>query len=120
MTAREELQMAYELAYHPARLNAVWNDWERGGIQDVASLRRVVNWALALHQRLPEAPAVTGRALSRLARYQAVARVYRLPTVLRRFGERVGEVGVIPEEVPAWLVRDVGLPVFGRGPRRGR
>jgi hypothetical protein len=114
VTARERLQLAYELAFHPARLNAIWNDWEQGGIQDLADLRLAVNWALTLHQRLPEAPAVSGRALRRLARYQAVSRTYRLPTALRRFAQRLSETGEIPAEVPAWMVRDIGLPVFGR------
>ena len=114
MTPRETLQMAYELAFHPARLNAAWNEWERNRITDLAALRQGVDWALALHQRLPEAPAVSGRALRRLARYQAAARLYRLPTMLRRFRQRLGGTGEIPEEVPAWMVRDIGLPVFGR------
>jgi hypothetical protein len=114
MTARQQLQMAYELAFHPARLNAAWNDWEKGGIADLALLRQVLDWALTLHQRLPEAPAVSGRALHRLARYQATARLYRLPSMVRAFRARLGGAGDIPEEVPAWMVRDIGLPIFGR------
>ena len=42
------------------------------------------------------------------------ARLHRLPSLLRRFGERLGGIGDIPEEIPAWMVRDIGLPVFGR------
>ncbi len=114
MTPREKLQLAYELAFHPARLNAVWNDWEEGKFADLDGLRLAVDWALMLHQRLPEAPAASGRALRRLAGYQARARLYRLPSMLRRFRERVGGTSAIPEEVPAWMVRDMGLPVFGR------
>jgi len=108
--------MAYELAFHPARLNAAWNEWEKGTITDLAVLRSAVAWALTLHQRLPEAPAASGRALRRLARYQATARLYRLPSMLRRFRERLGEASALPEEVPAWMVRDIALPVFGRVP----
>ena len=114
VTPRQKLQKAYELAFHPARLNAAWNEWEKGTAVDVAGLRLVLDWALTLHQRLPESPGATGRALRRLARYQATARLYRLPSMLRRFRERVGAAGPIPEEVPAWMVRDIGLPVFGR------
>ena len=114
MSPRETLQRAYELAFHPARLNAAWNDWEHSAIADLAGLCQEVDWAMALHQRLPEAPAVSGRALRRLARYQATSRLYRLPTMLRRFRERLGTTGEIPEEVPAWRVRDISLPVFGR------
>ena len=114
MTPRQQLQMAYELAFHPARLNAAWNEWEKGTNADVALLRQVLDWALTLHQRLPEAPAVSGRALRRLARYQATARLYRLPSMVRAFRARLGEAGAIPDEVPAWMVRDIGLPIFGR------
>ena len=114
MTPRESLQLAYELAFYPVRLNSAWNDWDKGQIADLDGLRQAVDWALSLHQRLPEAPAASGRALHRLARYQATSRLYRMPTMLRRFRERLGGAGVIPEEVPAWMVRDIGLPVFGR------
>src|SRR2546426_11686443 len=112
--ARQNLQIAYDLAFHPARLNAAWNQWEQGTTADLAGLRVVLDWALTLHQRLPEAPAASGRALRRLARYQAIARLYRLPSMLRRFRERLGGSGQIPEEVPAWMVRDIALPIFGR------
>jgi len=114
MSPREKLQMAYELAFHPALLNAAWNEWEKGEGTDVDTQRSLLNWALTLHQRLPEAPAVSGRALRRLARYQATARLYRLPSMLRRFCDRLGESGEIPDEVPAWMVRDIGVPPFGR------
>jgi len=111
---RDKLQLAYELAFHPPRLNATWNDWDQGRVTDVALLREIVHWALTLHQRLPEAPAASLRALRRLAQYQATSRLYRMPTMLRRFRERLGGTAPIPEEVPAWMVRDIGLPVFGR------
>lgn len=114
MTPRAKLQMAYELAFHPVQLNATWNEWEKGMIADLTELRLLLDWALTLHQRLPEAPAVTARSLHRLARYQATSRLYRMPSMLRRFRERLGERGDIPEEVPAWMVRDIALPVFGR------
>ena len=120
MTPREQLQLAYELAFHPARLNAAWTDWERGRIADVPGLRLVVDWALMLHQRLPEAPAASGRALRRLARYQANARLYRLPSMLRRFRDRLGGSGALPDEMPGWMARDIALPVFGRAPELQR
>ena len=119
MSPREQLQWAYELAFHPARLNAVWNDWDQGSIRDAEILRETVDWALRLHQRLPEAPAVPMRALQRLARYQVRARAYRLPTMLRRFRAALNQPesrpsSGVPEEVPAWMVRDIGLPIYGR------
>ncbi len=67
MTARAQLQWAYELAYHPARLNAAWNSWEKGNLADAESLNETVSWALMLHQRLPEAPAVSGRAITSIS-----------------------------------------------------
>jgi hypothetical protein len=118
MTPRAKLQWAYELAFHPAKLNEAWNDWERGRVTDVASLQEVVDWAFSLHQRLPEAPAVTGRALCRLASYQATSRLYRMPSMLRRFRAKLGLSTATPEEVPAWMVRDIGLPIFGRVAKR--
>ena len=44
---------------------------EKGAIADLALLRQVLDWALTLPQRLPEAPVASSRALHRLARYQA-------------------------------------------------
>jgi hypothetical protein len=114
MTAREQLQSAYELAFHPARLNEAWNEWDRGTVSELDTLRSLLDWALTLHQRLPEAPDASGRALRRLANYQAISRLYRMPTMLRRFRERVGASSPIPEEVPAWMVRDIALPPFSR------
>ena len=114
MTPRQRLQTAYELAFHPARLNAAWNRWDSGAVADVAELGLLLDWALTLHQRLPEAPGASGRALRRLARFQAAARLYRLPTMLRRFRQCIGATGAIPEEVPAWMVRDIGVPALAR------
>ncbi len=114
MTPREQLQRAYELAFQPACLNAVWNQWEQGKIDDPDALRRLLDCALTLHQRLPEAPSVTGRALHRLAAYQAGSRLYRLPSMLRRFRQHLGLTHPIPDEVPAWMVRDITLPRLER------
>ncbi len=114
MNAREKLQRAYELAFHPVRFNEAWNRVERGMEADLPSLREVVEWAVALHQRLPEAPAVPARALKRLAAYQAASRLFRMPTAIRRFRERLGSPSAVPEEVPAWMVRDIALPPFNR------
>src|ERR1035437_4208305 len=96
LTPRQQLQMAYELAFHPARLNAAWNDWEKGTIADLALLRQVLDWALTLPQRLPEAPAASSRALHRLARYQATARLFPLPSLGRTLPARVGAAGGVP------------------------
>ena len=119
MTPRQRLALAYELAFHPARSNAAWNDWDRDVVDQPSDLKEAVEWALILHQRLPEAPSVNGRALHRLAHYQATARLYRMPTMLRRFRRVLGLCAPVPEEVPAWMVRDITLPPFAR-PRASR
>lgn len=117
MSPRQKLQLAYELAFQPAQLNAAWNDWEKGTGLDPAVLRDVLDWALLLHQRLPEAPVASMRALRRLARYQANARLYRLPFMLRRLRAQLGQASQLTEEVPAWMVRDIGLPPLARRPQ---
>ena len=61
--------MAYELAFHPTRLNAVWNDWERGAIPDLAVLRSILTWALTLHQRLSGGPCGGWLATRQLPEY---------------------------------------------------
>jgi hypothetical protein len=38
--------------------------------------------------------------------------------MLRRFRSRLGATAAIPEEVPAWMVRDIALPVYGRTPKQ--
>jgi len=77
-------------------------------------LAELLDMASTLHQRLPECPDAAARALRRLARYQAVSRLYRMPSMLNRFRGRLGRQNDVPVEVPAWMVRDIALPVFGR------
>ena len=117
MNPREKLQLAYELAFHPARLNETWNRVEKGTQPDMDSLRDAADWALALHQRLPEAPDVSVRALKRLAAYQAASRLFRMATAVSRFRAVLGNRSEIPDEVPAWMVRDIALPSFGPASR---
>jgi hypothetical protein len=117
MNAREKLQLAYELAFHPARLNEIWNRVDRGQESNLEMLREIADWAAALHQGLPEAPAVSARALQRLAAYQATSRVFRMASAVRRFRAALGSQSPLPAEVPAWMVRDLPLPPLGREPR---
>ncbi len=114
MSVREKLQLAYELAFHPVRLNDFWNRVERGTAPDLPALREAADWAVALHQRLPEVPAVSARALKRLAAYQAASRIFRMPTAIRRFCVALGNRSEAPAEVPPWMVRDLALPRFNR------
>ena len=118
MNPREKLQLAYELAFHPARLNEIWNRVEKGTQPELDSLRDATDWAVALHQRLPEAPDVSARALKRLAAYQAASRLFRMATAVARFRAVLGNRSEVPAEVPSWMVRDIALPSFG--PAMGR
>jgi len=120
MIPRDKLQLAYELAFQPARLNEVWNRVERGTEPDLETLREAADWATMLHQRLPEAPAVSARALKRLAAYQAASRLFRMATAVQRFRTVLGIRSEVPPEVPAWMVRDLALPPLERAkhPRR--
>ena len=120
MNTREKLQRAYELAFHPARLNEIWNQVEKGMEPDLDSLREIADWAAALHQRLPEAPDVSARALKRLAAYQATSRLFCMATAVNRFREFLGNRTEVPVEVPAWMVRDLALPPFGPAVRLPR
>ena len=54
MTPREKIQFVYELAFHPPRLNAVWNRIKIGDAVDKEQIGELLNMALLLHQALPE------------------------------------------------------------------
>ena len=75
---------------------------EKGAIADLALLRQVLDRALTLHQRLPEAPAASSRALHRLARYQATTRLYRRPSMVRTFRARLGGAAEIAFSMSAF------------------
>jgi hypothetical protein len=38
--------------------------------------------------------------------------------MLRRFQAKLGIQTPIPEEVPSWMVRDIGLPALGKNRRK--
>tara|TARA_Y100001934_G_scaffold260754_1_gene333357 strand:+ start:441 stop:572 length:132 start_codon:yes stop_codon:yes gene_type:complete len=38
--------------------------------------------------------------------------------MLRRFKAKLGIQTTIPDEVPSWMVRDIGLPVLGENRRK--
>src|ERR1051325_9133792 len=103
MNAREKLQLAYALAFQPACLNETWNRLDRGVETNLDILREVADWAATLHQRLPEAPAVSARALKRLAAYQAASRLFRMATAVSRFRAALGNRSEVPAEIPAWM-----------------
>jgi len=115
MTPREQLQAAYELAFYPPRLHAVWKRIKDRRGQPDPALLALVEQALQLQAALPETGYASQRALRRLAVYQANARAFGTVGCLRRMRRILG-AGDAPETpcVPAGLVRDIGLPEFSR------
>lgn len=117
MTAREELQYCYELAFYPPRLHELWGQIKRGekGVAEVAPL---LDKALMLHQALPEYGYASQRALQRLAIYQARSRAFKMVTFIKNIRRYIGCDELHINEVPANLVRDIGLPAFSRPPMK--
>lgn len=114
MTARERLQLSYELAFHPPRLNAFWREvclWNPGQHEERAE---VLDDAERLHLALPDAGFSSQRALERLAIYQARSRAYGMPRFVRAVRRHLKRKELTEKEVPGRLVRDIALPVFGR------
>ena len=114
MTPREQLQYAYELAFYPPRLHEVWNALQRGQVANSQEVGESLDTALALHQALPQEGYSSQRALERLALYQARARAFGTVRFLVNLRRRLGRPPLSITEVPGHLVRDIGLPRFGR------
>jgi hypothetical protein len=111
MSPREKLQLAHELAFYPPRLNRVWNDIKRHHVTDTAELAQLLDMALRLHQALPEDGVASAGALKRLARTFGMVRF------LRNIRAAIGLPADVAETVvPAWMMRDIGLPPLARHP----
>lgn len=113
MTAREELQYCYELAFYPPRLNQLWGEIKRGE-RNTDEVIPLLNKALMLHQALPEYGYASQRALQRLAVYQAKSRAFGMVTFIKNIRRHLGCDDLDVNEVPASFVRDIGLPAFSR------
>ena len=114
MSPREKLQLVYEIAFFPPRLDEMSNGIRRGDIKckDAAEL---IDLALSLHQALPDDGYASQRALQRLARYQADSRMFGTVKVLRSLRRKLGRKGEFRvKTVPGHMVRDIGLPPFCR------
>lgn len=111
MTAREELQYSYELAFYPPRLNQVWQKIKRNE-KCPDELKPLLDKALMLHQALPEKGFASQRALQRLALYQAKSRAFGMVTFLQNVRAALGCGTIETHTVPGNLVRDIGLPEF--------
>ena len=114
MNERQKLQYCYELAFHPPRLNEVWNRLKRGEIANEEELGESLDTALLLHLALPEDGVNSQRALRRLAIYQARARAFGMVRFLKNLRGRLGRSALTATEVPARLVRDIALPKLAR------
>ena len=114
MTPREKLQYCYELAFYPPRLQGLWYQVKAGAQPASPELKELLDTALLLHQALPERGYSSQRALDRLALYQARARAFGNVRFLRNVRRVLGYAPLTLHEVPAHLVRDIGLPELAR------
>lgn len=114
MSPREKLQLAYEVAFFPPRLEELWNRMRRGDV-DRKEAAQLVDMALMLHLALPDGGYSSQRALRRLALYQADARAFGTVKCLRYMRRKLGRKGSLrAKSVPGHMVRDIGLPPFCR------
>jgi hypothetical protein len=114
MTEREKLQICYELAFFPPRLNEAWDRIKQNVPSNMDDLGKLLDTAELLHQALPEKGFPSQRALTRLALYQARARAFGMVGFIRRLRQRLNRPPLTTREVPGHLVRDIGLPPLMR------
>ena len=112
MTARDRIQLAYELAFFPPRMNGLWNRVRDGGVISDDEAKALDDAAL-LHLALPE-DYNSQRALERLAVFQAKSRAFGMPTFIRNVRTRMGRPALTAATVPSRLVRDIALPPLCR------
>lgn len=114
MHGRDKLQLCYELAFYPPRLNEAWRRLSVEGSSGEAELGECLDLALLLHQALPSDGYASQRALNRLALFQAKSRAFGMVRFLENIRKRLGRAPLGQTVVPGWMVRDVSLPVLGR------
>ena len=117
MTPRERLQLAYEFAFCPWRLNGKWRGWLAAPAAADEDELLALDDAARLHLPLPEARVSSPRALLRLARFQAESCETNMRTFVRNVRAALKRPALVEAEVPAGLVRDVALPRFKRRER---
>jgi len=114
MTPRERLQLAYEYAFCPWRLNQRWRQWLAAPSEADADELRSLDDAARLYLPLPQRPVSSKRALYRLATLQAGGCEHRMRVFIGNVRRALGRPPIGEEEVPVGLVRDVALPRFVR------
>ena len=112
MSPRERMQLAYELAFFPPRLNGLWNRI-RDGKEISDNEIKALDEAALLQLALPE-DCHSQRALERLALFQAKSRAYGMPAFIRGVRKRLGRPALTETAVPERLVRDMALPSLSR------
>lgn len=114
MTPRERLQLAYEFAFCPWRLNGRWRAWIADPSSADPDELRALDDAARLHLQLPQRPVSSPRALYRLARFQAESCECRMRTFVGNVRRALKRSELSEVEVPVGMVRDVVLPTFQR------
>lgn len=114
MTPRERLQLSYELAFFPPRLNGMWREHFADPDKLDPDLVQALDDAARLHLALPSRGYASQRALERLAIYQARSRAYGMPLFIRAVRKQIQRPEIEEREVPGHLVRDIALPPFAR------
>ena len=114
MTPRERLQLAYELAFCPWRLNGKWRAWVADPASADPAELKALDDAARLHLQLPQQPVSSRRALYRLARFQAESCAYRMRSFIGNVRRVLNRPELTESEVPLGLVREVALPRFER------
>jgi len=114
MTARERLQLAYEFAFCPWRLNQRWREWLAAPASADTDELRSLDDAARLYLPLPQRPVSSKNALYRLAAYQAGGCEHRMRIFIGNVRKALGRPDLVETEVPVGLVRDVALPEFRR------
>jgi hypothetical protein len=115
MTPREKIQLSYEVAFYPPRLNFVIGKMRTGSFVADNDFLDALDDARRLHLALPSKGYGSQRALERLALYQARSRAYRMPDFIDAVRQKMGRLAISETQVPCRLVRDVALPQDGRG-----
>jgi len=116
MNAREKLQLSWELAFFPPRLNAFCAE-TKGNLaaaNPTQDFLDALDDAQRLHLALPARGYASQRALERLALYQARSRAYGMPNFIKNVRRKLARPDLPDREVPPRLVRDIAIPLITR------
>ena len=116
MTARERLQLAYEIAFLPRRLNGLWRKWVNDPEHADADELKALDEAAILHLPIPEGKGAPIGARYRLAIYQAGASDYKMRSFIANVRARLNRPPITEKSVRPSMVRDVVLPHYGIPP----